>query len=106
MQRLQPAGDWFSDDGADCVRRVFSGDHEQRKNQMIQERELDDLKHDAEAASEIGETMVVRVNCVTMLEILEELEQLRVHTRDIGGELERYRLQAFRRVIMSEPERD
>ncbi len=45
---------------------------------MITERSMSELRHDAEASREIGETMVVRVNCVTLLDLLAEIERHRL----------------------------
>lgn len=39
---------------------------------------IEELKHDAEAARAVGKTMVVRVNCETLLALLAEIERHRL----------------------------
>ncbi len=45
---------------------------------MIQETILSDLRHDAECAREIGSTIVCRVNCCVLLELIAEIENHRL----------------------------
>lgn len=45
---------------------------------MLTEQELAQLRHDAEAAKLIGDTIVCRVNCCVLLGLIDELESHRL----------------------------
>ena len=57
---------------------------------MIPDQELSELKHDAESACDIGKTCVVRVNCETLLALVDEIQSQRAK----AILYERYQLQA------------